>query len=69
MIAQIVGRCHVGERYSEVLRYLISRLRHGKRTWRAMDRARRREVLRILVDEHDENREVYAQVMYHRSWK
>ncbi len=63
MISMLVGRCHVGERDSAVLRYVVSRLKDGKQTWRGISRERRREIVGEVVREHRENRQLYVDVM------
>jgi len=63
IIRQIVDRCHVGDSYTDVARYAISRLKHGKRSYHAMDRANRRELLSQVFEQHARNRELYATVM------
>ena len=61
IIGQIVGRCHVGQPYVEVLRYVVSRLKSG--AWEKMPRADRRSVVATVVKEHNENRDLYRSVM------
>ena len=59
-IATIVGRCHVGERNTEVLRYVRSRIKRS--AWRKLDRKTRRAVIREVVDTHRANRDTYLWV-------
>jgi hypothetical protein len=63
MISNIVGRCHVGERYPRVLAYAVSCLRKGRKTWHAMPRESRRLFVREVIDCHRHNRLVYRAVM------
>jgi acyl-CoA reductase-like NAD-dependent aldehyde dehydrogenase len=63
MIRQIVGRCHVGRSHRSVIRYVVSRLRQGYSTWRTLPREARREILRNIIAQHDENRAEYRSVM------
>tara|TARA_R110000824_G_scaffold44703_23_gene129917 strand:- start:882 stop:1088 length:207 start_codon:yes stop_codon:yes gene_type:complete len=63
IIANIVGRRHVAESFPRVLRHVVSKLRGGIRSFRKMPRARRREIIKCVVDAHDANRYVYRHVM------
>lgn len=63
IIRQIVDRCHVSRRHRAVARYVISRLREGWTTYRAMPREDRREMLRQIHQVHQENRAEYRAVM------
>ena len=62
-LASIVGRCHVGESYTEVLRYVVSLLQDGTAGWRRMPRQQRRLAVAMIVYEHNANRELYTTVM------
>jgi hypothetical protein len=59
----IVDRCHVGQDYGSVRRYVVSRLRHGYRTFKALPRAQRRAILREIHRTHRDNRRLYMSVM------
>lgn len=61
IVSQIVDRCHVGQSYLRVCRYVVSRLRPG--AFAAMPRSQRLALLRQAIDEHRENREQYTFVM------
>lgn len=61
MIDQIVGRCHVGESYVSVIKYVVSRFRAGE--WRKLTRKERRRIMRRAMRIHRRNRELYASVM------
>lgn len=63
IVSQIVGRCHVGQSNRAVLRYFVSRLRHGYRTWAALPRMEHRQWMRWVFREHKANRELYRAVM------
>ena len=63
IISQIVGRCHVSESNLTVVRYVISKLRHGKKTFRSLSRKDRREMIAECIRHHQANRKLYAQVM------
>ena len=57
----IVGRCHVGESNTKVIRYFVSRLKPG--AWRKLSREERKAVLRHVLHAHDVNRALYHAVM------
>lgn len=61
MINQIVGRCHVGESYVSVIKYLVSRFKKG--AWRGLSRSERRRWMREAIACHKRNRRLYASVM------
>jgi hypothetical protein len=63
IVSRIVGRCHVGESNSKVIRYFISRLKHKYATWRTIPREQRREWLQWVIAEHADNRGVYNSVI------
>ena len=62
MIYQIVSRCHVGESNRQVIKYFISRLKHGYKTWIGVPRDKRKEILREIIKIHEENRQLYREV-------
>jgi hypothetical protein len=59
MIRQIVGRCHVSQSNLAVIRYVISRLKHGYKTWLTLDKAARKDLLREIIEAHAENKRLY----------
>ena len=63
IVRQIVNRCHVGDSDRQVIRYFISRLKHGYATWRTLTRAERKQWLGWIVATHAENRGLYRDVM------
>jgi hypothetical protein len=63
MLRMLIGRCHVGDSNSEVIRYVISRMEHGNLTYRAQYRQERHELLRSIIKIHAENRALYTSVM------
>ena len=63
IIDQIVGRCSVGESNPSVIRYVISRLRHGYTTFQKMSKSERKALLREIVEAHESNRQLYSDVM------
>ena len=65
IVKQIIDRdCHVGESYLTVIRHIVSNLRDGWKTFRAMPRPDRRLLLRQCIQQHRANRELYRAVMY-----
>ena len=63
MIERIVDRCHVFDSNRSVIRYVISRLKHGHKTWCGIDRELRRSYLKLIIRHHKQNLDVYVQVM------
>jgi hypothetical protein len=61
IVSQIVGRCHVGQSNRAVIRYFVSRLKHG--AWRKLSRDERKTWLGYVLRAHAENRTLYAAVM------
>lgn len=68
MVSQIVGRCHVGDSYLQVIRYAVSRFRDGRRAFLGMSRPDRRRFLEEVVAAHRENRDLYSHVMRGQPW-
>lgn len=62
MIYQIVSRCHVGDSNKKVIKYFISRLKHGYKTWIGVPRDERKKILREVIKIHEENRQLYREV-------
>ncbi len=64
IVRQIIDRdCHVGEDHRQVVRHVISKLRNGYATFRAMSPADRRELIDQCVRRQRENRREYVEVM------
>ena len=63
IIRHIVGNLHVGMSYLAVVRYVISRLKNGYRTFKALPREDRRYLIETCIKEHKENRDLYNDVM------
>lgn len=63
IIRMIVNRRHVSETNRNVIRYVISRLKGGKRTYWKLSRVERREILRLTIDTHQDNRDTYTAIM------
>ena len=65
IVKQIIDRdCHVGISNRQVMKHVISRLKHGWRTFRQMPREDRKDLLRQCVERHHQNRQEYVAVMY-----
>ena len=62
-VRQIVGRYHVGETDSAVIRKVIDSIRGGLRSYQKEPREKRHALLRFIVDVHAENFVMYAAVM------
>lgn len=63
LIRQIVGRCHVADSNRMVIKYVISRLKQGYKTYRAYPREQRRLLLRQIIAQHAHNLDEYRFVM------
>ena len=63
IVTQIVDRCHVADSMRDVLRYVISRMKDGKRTWRGLSRHERRAIVSEMCKRHRANRDLYDYVM------
>lgn len=63
IVHHIVGRCHVGESHRHVIRFFVSRLKHGYTTWRGLSRLERKQYLAWIVEAHNANRALYSAVM------
>jgi hypothetical protein len=65
IVRQIINRdCHVGCSNRGVIRHVVSKLRSGWQTYRAMPRADRRLLMQQCIQQHRENRALYRAVMY-----
>jgi len=63
IIEQVVSRCHVGESNRAVIKYVISRLKCGRRTWTKLPRTIRRAAMLQAIAVHRANRQLYSDVM------
>jgi hypothetical protein len=64
IIRQIIDRdCHVSESNSNVVRHVISKLRDGYETFRAMSKVERRKFIEQCVEHHGRNYKEYVEVM------
>lgn len=64
IVRQIIDRdCHVSMSHREVVRHVISRLRNGRETFRALAKADRRRLIEDCIQVHRENWALYCEVM------
>lgn len=64
IIRQIIDRdCHVGESNRNVVRHVVSKLRNGYESLRAMSKADRRKFIEQCVAHHHRNYKEYVEVM------
>ena len=63
IVRQIVGRCHVGEDYLSVVRYVLSKLKGGRTAFFTVPRDERRYIIGSTLACHAENRNTYSAVM------
>ena len=67
IVRQIIDRdCHVAEPHRAVIRHVVSKLRDGYATLRALPKAERRRFLEDCVAVHAANRAEYEAVMWPR---
>ena len=60
MVSMIVARCHVGQSYLQVIRYVLSCMKKG--AFFKQPKAARRALLQDIIKEHCANRELYRHV-------
>ncbi|HQR20096.1 MAG TPA: hypothetical protein PKV98_04475 [Burkholderiaceae bacterium] len=63
IVNQIVDRVHVGRSNRDVIGYVASRMKDGRRTFLRLPRETRREIMQAAVARHAENRGTYTYVM------
>jgi len=63
IVHMIVDRLHVGESNRGVIKYLVSKMACGLKTYKAMGKASRRAMIRQALARHAENRNTYNYVM------
>ena len=63
IVNQIVDRLHVGAGKLEVIRYVISRMQSGYKTFKAVPKASRRDIIKQALARHKSNQELYQYVM------
>ena len=64
MISWLVGKCHVADSYLTVLRFVVSKIKGGVKTFRALSREERRKVISATFKAHKENRELFRQFRF-----
>lgn len=62
MLRQIVGRCFCGDSNRKVIRYVITRMNNGMKTFKSLDRSSKKSFMRSIIEIHDRNRRVYSLV-------
>lgn len=64
IIAQIIDRdCHVSLSNRAVIRHVISKLKHGYRTFRDLPKEERKSFMQQCIAQHNQNWELYVAVM------
>jgi hypothetical protein len=64
IIGQIIDRdCHVGDSNSSVVRHVISKLKDGYATFKAMSKSDRRRFIEQCIQHHRRNFKTYVEVM------
>ncbi|HMP71428.1 MAG TPA: hypothetical protein PKA76_18920, partial [Pirellulaceae bacterium] len=64
IIRQIIDRdCHVAESNLTVIRHVVSKLKHGYVTFKAMPKGDRREFILQCIRHHRQNLKIYVEVM------
>lgn len=61
IIRNIVGRCHACDSNLSVIRCFISRTK--RESWDALPRDERRNILRMVIDAHNDDTALFAFVM------
>ena len=65
IISMIVDRdCHVSTSHIQVIKHVITRLKNGYETYKAMSRKDRRIFMRACIKAHDDNIEEYRKIMH-----
>lgn len=63
IIECIVDRCHVGMSDLSVIRYLLSRLVEGRKTFFGFNRRTRHAWIRAALQQHHRNQNLYHRLM------
>lgn len=63
MINQIVDRRHVGDSLESVIRYTISRLKDKFQGYREMDTEAKAFFIKLIIQRHHDNRNIYSGLM------
>lgn len=59
----VVGSMPVSSDYLRVVRYVLSRLKGGRKAFLASDKESRRELIKNIIKTHQYNRNIYIRVM------
>lgn len=68
IINQIVDRLHVGESNRGVIKYLVSRMAKGYKTYKAMAKKSRHLLVRQALARHAENKRTYQYIVGGVRW-
>ena len=63
IISQIVDRLDVRTGKLAVVRYVISRMKNGYKTFRALPKASKRDIIKRALGQHRDNQVLYSYVM------
>ena len=63
ILRQIVDRCHVSLSNRGLIKYMISCLTDKRRTWVALDKGIRKDIMNIAIDRHELNKGIYQTTM------
>ena len=63
IVHMIVDKLHVGTSNRGVIKYLVSRMACGYKTYKAMSKASRRSMIRQALERHAYNQELYRYTM------
>lgn len=63
IVNQIVDRCHVSRSNRDVIGYMASRIKGGRKAFLRLPRATRRSFMKAAIKRHFDNRVLYARVM------
>ena len=65
IISQIIDRdCHVSLSNRAVVRHVVSKLKHGYKTFRAMPKPDRKQLIAECIYQHQNNFKLYREVMH-----
>jgi len=60
MLGYLVDKCHVGESKLQVFRFVLSKVKGGLKSWKAMPRATRKQALAHIMKRHADNQGLYT---------
>jgi len=63
IINQIVDRIHVGTGKLDVIRFVVGHMKNGYKTFKALSKDSRRDLIRKAWERHGYNQELYRYVM------